>query len=32
MRAFLDDSVYDGRVRVEAETPPRAVQQTLLAD
>jgi hypothetical protein len=32
MRAFLDDAVYDGRVRVEAETTPRAVQQTLLAD
>ena len=32
MRAFLDDAVYDGRVRVEAETGPRAVQQTLLAD
>jgi hypothetical protein len=32
MRAFLDDAVYDGRVRVEAETAPRAAQQTLLAD
>jgi len=32
MRAFLDDAVYDGRVRIEAETPPRAAQQTLLAD
>ena len=32
MRAFLDDAVYDGRVRVEAESPPRAAQQTLLAD
>ncbi len=32
MRAFLDDAVYDGRVRVEAETPPPAVQQTLLVD
>jgi hypothetical protein len=32
MRAFLDDAVYDGRVRVEAEATPRAVQQTLLAD
>ncbi|MGH2743237.1 MAG: hypothetical protein ACRDN8_12290, partial [Thermoleophilaceae bacterium] len=29
MRAFLDDSVYDGRVRVEPE-PRRAPQQSLL--
>lgn len=32
MRAFLDDAVYDGRVRVEPEERPRAVQQTLLTD
>lgn len=32
MRAFLDDAVYDGRVRVEAEAAPGDVQQTLLAD
>jgi hypothetical protein len=32
MRAFLDDAVYDGRVRVEAEDRPRTGQQALLAD
>ena len=32
MRAFLDDAVYDGRVRVEAEDRPRTAQQALLAD
>jgi hypothetical protein len=32
MRAFLDDAVYDGRVRIEPEARPRAVQQTLLPD
>ena len=32
MRAFLDDAVYDGRVRVQAEDRPRTAQQALLAD
>lgn len=32
MRAFLDDAVYDGRVRVEPEVEPKAIQQTLLED
>ncbi len=32
MRAFLDDAVYDGRVRVHPEERPRRVQQVLLTD
>ena len=32
MRAFLDDAVYDGRVRVGAEARQPAVQRSLLAD
>ena len=32
MRAFLDDAVYDGRVRVGAETRQPAVQRSPLAD
>jgi hypothetical protein len=32
MRAFLDDAVYDGRVRVDPEVKPKAIQQTLLGD
>jgi hypothetical protein len=30
MRAFLDDGVYDGRVRVDREGPPRSAQRSLL--
>jgi hypothetical protein len=32
MRAFLDDAVYDGRVRVQPEDRSHAPQQTLLED
>jgi hypothetical protein len=32
MRAFLDDSVYDGRVRVAPDPPPAPLQQTLIGD
>ena len=32
MRAFLDDAVYDGRVRVAPDPPPAPLQQTLIGD
>jgi hypothetical protein len=32
MRAFLDDAVFDGRVRVAPEAPAPQLQQTLITD
>ncbi|MHB1467785.1 MAG: hypothetical protein ACYCX7_01355 [Solirubrobacteraceae bacterium] len=32
MRAFLEDAVYDGRVRVAPDAPSPSLQQTLIAD